>query len=87
MGFSPERSVEECLAIVTEVTETCWTVAGREIRDVARCDWPLNVVRDPSEVKHATARAVAIVGSLRRRTITPLKLLYGALITLYNSLV
>ncbi|MDE0192874.1 MAG: hypothetical protein OXQ90_16090 [Gammaproteobacteria bacterium] len=47
-GFLVDLSVEERLAIVTDVTETCWAVAGKEVRDVPRGDWPLNIVRDPN---------------------------------------
>ncbi|MDE0419860.1 MAG: hypothetical protein OXK76_03095 [Gammaproteobacteria bacterium] len=44
-GFLTELSVEECLAIVTDVTETCWAIADKEIRDIPRRDWPLKIVR------------------------------------------
>lgn len=47
-GFLTELSVEECLAIVTDVTETCWGFADKEIRYIPRRDWPLKIVRGQS---------------------------------------
>ncbi|MXY55031.1 MAG: hypothetical protein F4029_00680 [Gammaproteobacteria bacterium] len=45
-GFLADLSVEECLAVVTDVTETCLVVAGKKARKIARRDWPLKIVRD-----------------------------------------
>ena len=45
-GFLTELSVEERLCVVTDVTETCWAIAGKETRHIPRRDWPLKIVRD-----------------------------------------
>ena len=43
--FLHELSVEERLAALDDITETCWRVAGRTIEDIPRNRWPLKVVR------------------------------------------
>lgn len=45
-GFLADLSVEQRLAIVTDITETCWAVAGKETRAIPRRDWPIKIVRD-----------------------------------------
>ena len=44
-AFLHELSVEERLAALNDITETCWHLAGREIEDIPRNRWPLKVVR------------------------------------------
>ncbi|MDE0178626.1 MAG: hypothetical protein OXP36_08500 [Gammaproteobacteria bacterium] len=44
--FLADLSVEQRLAMVTDITETCWAVAGRETRATPRRDWPIKIVRD-----------------------------------------
>ena len=45
-GFLADLSVEECLVIVSDITETCWAVANKEIRAIPRRDWPIKIIRD-----------------------------------------
>ena len=45
-GFLAELSVEACLSIATDVTETCWAVAGKKTRRIPRRDWPVKIIRD-----------------------------------------
>ena len=47
-GFLAGVSVEECLSIVTDITETYWAIAGEKTRRIPRSDWPLKIVRDHS---------------------------------------
>ena len=43
--FLHELSVEERLAALNDITETCWRLSGLEIEDIPRNRWPVNVVR------------------------------------------
>ena len=44
-AFLHELSVEERLAAQHEITEMCWRIAGKEIPDLPRSEWPLKVIR------------------------------------------
>ena len=44
-AFLYELSVEERLAAQQEITEMCWRIAGKEIPDLPRSEWPLKVIR------------------------------------------
>ena len=44
-AFLHELSVEERLAALDDITETCWQVTGQGIEHIPRNRWPLKVVR------------------------------------------